>query len=194
MSARYHISLADATFYGTISAFVSLVALLGLLPYIARRLTTRGPKPMTGEEKDIFLFRLGVFFSALGWLSVGAAPNRSLLLVGSGVSALGAGTAAALRAAVSTWVDEHKAGALNGVLAIIETLGLTVGGPLIAALFNAGYKTGNEAWYGLPFLVFGAIMVPVFVFVCMVRWVKKPKGGDAESPLLRHGYEDDRSS
>ena len=62
-----------------------------------------------------------------------------------------------MRALTTTYVHKDEVAKLYTVLAVTETIGLSMGGPVAAWLFKAGMarRRGTGIWLGLPWLVLG---------------------------------------
>jgi uncharacterized membrane protein len=51
---------------------------------------------------------------------------------------------------------------LFAIIAIMESIGMLISGPLIAQFFRWGMKLG-KAWLGMPFLLSATLFVPVLI-------------------------------
>ncbi|KAJ5121902.1 MFS transporter [Penicillium atrosanguineum] len=66
------------------------------------------------------------------------------------------------------------------MITVIETFGLLLSGPLLAALIREGLIHGNVRWLGLPFIVAGAMGVLVAVTISCINLPAHAKGGESE--------------
>ena len=167
---RYHLRISTTALLQSLQACLSSLVLLFLLPLISSWLLTRYCPPFSPIRKDILFVRVGFLFHAIGWLIIGFAPRLFVLVLGLGVSAFMAGTGAAVRAAITTWVSPDEVGRLYSVLGVLECLGLMGAGPAIAGLYNAGLRTAKDIWLGLPWIVNGVAMLGIVCVLWALRW------------------------
>ncbi|KAK3996392.1 major facilitator superfamily domain-containing protein [Cladorrhinum sp. PSN332] len=147
---RYDWSWSDASFVLTIRSAVSLVNLLALMPiaswFCLRRLG------MTGMAKDLWLGRLSAIIAVTGCLVIASAANGYLFCVGLVWFALGSGLTPLIRSLLNSLVEEHHIGTMNTLIGFMETVGLTMAGPVLAKSLEIGLDLGGP-WIGLPLII-----------------------------------------
>ena len=160
---RYFWSFAQATYIWSFQYGISVITLLLLLPIFSSYLLRH--KSFSPASKDLLIMRLSFVAVAFGYLLEGLAPSIYILFLGALVANLGAGLGASMRALLTTYVHKDEVAKLYTALAITETIGMSLGGPLTAWLFKAGMaregsgggrggeQGGSRTWLGLPWLV-----------------------------------------
>ena len=149
----------------TLRAIVNLALLLAGLPILIKILVRR---KMSIPAKDLLISRLSVVCFALGSLVVAAAPVVSLLALGIAIFALGSGFAPAVRSLATTFVHPDETGLLYSALAIMQSAGGLIAGPLLAISFRWGLSLGHE-WTGIPFAVVAGLFGCGFIAITFVR-------------------------
>lgn len=141
-----------------------MLLLVGL-PALNRLLTTRG---MSIPGKDLLISRVSVGLFALGSLVISAAPAVTLAAVGIAIFALGSGFGPAARSLVTTFCHQDEAGLLYSALAIMQSIGGLVAGPLLAVTFRWGLSLGS-GWTGIPFAAVAGMFACGFLAISLVR-------------------------
>lgn len=149
----------------TIRAAVNLALLLVGLPVLNRVLIKRR---MSALGKDLLITRLSVAFFAIGSLVICAAPVVPVVALGIVVFALGSGFSPAARSLVTTFCNQNEVGLLYSALAITQTIGSLVAGPLLALSFRWGLSLGHE-WTGIPFAMVAGLFGFGFLAMSFVR-------------------------
>ena len=186
---RYQWSIANTTNLQAVQAGVAMLVLLLILPAVSSYLLKR--KHYSINRKDIFLTRLGFFCYGIGLTVIGFAPAISFFIIGTIIITFAAGSGAAIRALLTSWVQPNEVARLYTALGIIETIGSMGGGPLISSVYNAGLsvyhknKTANELILGLPWIAAGFIMICLAIATCLLRFVDKNE--DKRDP--EHAYQ-----
>ena len=180
VSKRFHWALARVTYITSFQAGLSMLALLFIFPWVSTYLLKK--RGLNAASKDLFLARIGITATAIGLLGQGLAPTILFLFVGIGVSAMGSGSGAALRALLTGWVQQNEVARLYTALSIVETLGVTAGGPIVAGLFKmamVSVKDGKSGdfWLGLPFLLVGGLFAVSAVLMWVMRFGEKRDSG-----------------
>ncbi|MCJ1400764.1 hypothetical protein MMC11_003972 [Xylographa trunciseda] len=178
VSKRYQWTLARVTYISSFEAGVSMIALLFLFPSLSSYLLKK--KGLNVSRKDLMLARIGVTATAVGIMLTGFAPTIFILFVGMGISSLGSGAGSATRALLTSYVQQNEVARLYTALSIVETLGLTAGGPVVAGLFKMGMenvKSGKygDAWLGLPYFLVGILLSLVAALMWMLRLADAPR-------------------
>ncbi len=149
----------------TLRAAVNVVLLLVGLPALSGVLVRR---KMSIPGKDLLITRLSVAFFAVGSLVISVAPVVPLVALGIVIFALGSGFAPAARSLVTTFCHQDEAGLLYSALAIAQSAGGLVAGPLLALSFRWGLNLGHE-WTGIPFALVAGLFACGFLALSFVR-------------------------
>ncbi|KAL2198393.1 major facilitator superfamily domain-containing protein [Corynascus similis CBS 632.67] len=166
---RYGWSWSTASMVLTVRNAGSLITLLVLLPVASWFCTRR--LGMESMAKDLWLARWSGIFQIVGSLTIAAAANGAVYSVGLTWFALGSGISATTRSLLNSLVEEHHVGTLNSLIAFMETVGMTVSGPLLAKSLRVGLDLGGP-WVGLPFLTAGVF----FVASTAIMWIFRLPG------------------
>jgi MFS family permease len=135
-----------------------------------------------GKYRDYRLSQATSVFTTVGFAIMAFAPVPGILIWGLLFLSIGMGFLVATRSLVTALVLPNHIGTLYSALAISQSLGGLISGPLFAYLFRLGMHFGN-AWMGLPWLQASV----VFMLVSIVAWnirVRDPLSHDEEEPLL----------
>ena len=164
ISTRYQTSLAIATVFVSVRSGLVLLLCLIVLPAASLFCRRRfGP-----NRSDLLLSRASAAFIALGFLMIGLAPNRSLLLFALVINSMGWGLFSFLRSLLTSLVEAHHVARLNTFIGIFDTIGHMIGSPLLAMLFRKGIDLGG-VWFGLPFLLDAAIVAMIGITLCGIK-------------------------
>ncbi|KAL2183023.1 MFS general substrate transporter [Thermothelomyces heterothallicus CBS 203.75] len=170
---RYGWSWSTASMVLTIRNAGSLVTLLAAMPVASWFCTQH--LGMESVAKDLWLTRWSGIFHVVGSFTIAAAANGIVYSFGLAWFALGSGMVATTRSLLNALVEEHHVGTLNSLIALMETVGLSVSGPLLAGSLRVGLDLGG-AWIGLPFFTAGVFFV---VSTAIVWFFRLP---DSRSP------------
>jgi len=168
-STRYHLSLSTSTLLLSLQAAFKVAVLLALVPALAWALTSR--LGLANQRADLWLARGSLLVQALGWVAVGIAPGVVGFVAAMLVMTIGSAGPVLVRSLVTGLVRREEVGKLYAGIAVIETLVLMVGGPLMAGLFKEGLRVGGP-FMGLPFWVVGVLNVGCVLFLFWVRGLK----------------------
>jgi MFS family permease len=149
----------------TLRAAINLVLLLVALPTLNRLLEKRG---MSAPGKDLLISRFSLGFFTLGSLVISVAPAVTLAAIGIAIFALGSGFTPAARSLVTTFCHQDEAGLLYSALAIMQSIGGLVAGPLLTITFRWGLSLGN-GWTGIPFAAVAGLFACGFLAASLVR-------------------------
>ena len=153
----------QATYIVSIENFFALGVPMIVLPASAWALDRRGRSPL---RRDLFLARMSSVFAFLGTILIAFAPVGWLCVLALIIYSFAAGFSPLFRSILSIIVEPHTIGALNTVIATIEsTMGL-ISAPTLAWLLNRGMDIGG-VWIGLPFMftAFLAVLSALGIFV-----------------------------
>ena len=149
----------------TLQAAVNLALLLVGFPALNKLLVSR---EISTQGKDLFISRLSVAFFAIGAIVIALAPVVSLVALGIVIFAFGSGFSPAARSLATTFIPQDKAGLLYTALAITQTVGGLIAGPLLTLSFGWGLSLGHE-WTGIPFALVAGLFACGFLAVSFVR-------------------------
>ncbi|KAK2602823.1 hypothetical protein N8I77_009328 [Diaporthe amygdali] len=162
---RFNWTYEKASLLITLRAAINLALLLVALPALNRFLTRRG---LSAPGKDLLISRVSVACFTLGSLVISVAPAVALAAIGIAIFALGSGFTPAARSLVTTFVHQDEAGLLYSALAIMQSVGGLVAGPLLALTFRWGLSLGSE-WTGIPFAAVAGLFACSFLATSLVR-------------------------
>jgi MFS family permease len=115
---------------------------------------------------------------------MGLAPVPTLLICGLVILSLGSAFLITARSLATSLVPPDHVGTLYSAIAISQSLGILVAGPLFAYLFRIGLHLGG-AWLGLPFLQAGLLYVIATVAIWCIRVPRAAEDENEEAePLL----------
>ncbi|PWY83292.1 MFS transporter [Aspergillus sclerotioniger CBS 115572] len=152
VSRRFSWSLAEASLLISVKGVLNCLALVFILPMVSK-LLGRYFTPVKRDHR-IVLGSACILVAGFGFMSLASHP--ALFAVGVALIALGWGYYAALRSVSSALVGQSHIGLLNTTMALAQSVGLMVSGPLLAGLFRAGLAW-EGIWMGLPWM-FGVVL------------------------------------
>ncbi|KAG9201214.1 hypothetical protein G6514_005943 [Epicoccum nigrum] len=151
-SKRYNWEIKQAAYLLSFRAATNLAAVAIFLPLTNHVLLKYVRLP--SHWADLWIARGSIILTAISFLIIGLAGHPALLIIGLMVYNLGTGYNAAMRS-VSIYVvggqSSPDIGKLMSTIAIVESFGALVAGPLLNELFQWGMALGG-VWLGLPFL------------------------------------------
>jgi len=163
-SSRYGLSFASATMLLTVRAGVIIAMFLCMQSFVYRLLANAG---VSGQKRDLFLARGSVVLMIIGWIAIGLSPNTILFTGSLMVATLGSGFPVYLRSFLTGLVEPNRVAELYTIIGVVDTLGLMLGGPLLAWLFERGMSLGGT-FVGLPFVALGLIYAVVISFLLRI--------------------------
>jgi MFS family permease len=166
----------------SVRAFFSITLLLVILPLSSYLLTTKFH--LSALTKDLFLARISILFLVLGSFIIGLAFNASLMILGLIITTLGTAYTLLVRSLLTSLVEKHHVATLYNTMAVLETSGSIVAGPIMAGTFRWGLEIGG-GWVGMPFLCAGVMFAGAAVVIWIVRLEKVE--GDLEGSVEREG-------
>jgi hypothetical protein len=151
-SKRYDWEIKQAAYLLSFRAATNLAAVAIFLPLTNYVLLNYVRLP--AHWADLWIARGSIILTAISFLLIGLAAHPALLIIGLLVYNMGTGYNAAMRS-VSIYVvggqSSPDIGKLMSTIAIVESFGALVAGPLLNQLFQWGMGLGS-VWLGLPFL------------------------------------------
>jgi hypothetical protein len=164
ISTRYHVTLARATVLISIRSGLVFLLLVLVLPVVNVQARRRfGP-----QRSDLWLGRISGTVFTLSFLGLGLAPKLPFLVSALVVDAFGWGWFSFLRSLATSLVESHHVARLNSFIGVLDTIGLMVGSPLLAALFTKGLEFGGP-WLGLPFLFNACVVASITLLLLLVK-------------------------
>ncbi|KAJ5623363.1 MFS transporter [Penicillium lividum] len=161
ISERYDMTLARAGFVISIKSVATVATYILLLPGASWLLQKQ--LGLSDTRKDMVLARGSIVVLSIGFFIVAWSPTVAMATVGFLISTLGRGFGNLIRSLVTSLVPPEFIGRMYTMITVIETFGILISGPLLAALFQAGLNQGDVRWLGLPFIVAGGMGVMVAV-------------------------------
>lgn len=151
-SKRYEWEIKQAAYLLSFRAATNLAAVAIFLPLTNHVLLKYVRLP--AHWADLWIARGSIILTAVSFLIIGLAAYPALLIVGLLVYNLGTGYNAAMRSVSIHVVGGQSSpdiGKLMSTIAIVESFGALVAGPLLNQMFQWGMDMGS-VWLGLPFL------------------------------------------
>lgn len=162
-STRYGQSLASAGLVLSLNAVVSSLLFLAVLPFIGNYL--QNVQQLSAALKDLWILKNSIILLTVGSFIIGVAPTLLTMLVGDVIYVLGTGLGPVARGLLTIYVDKLHVARLHALISIGQMLGLLIGSPLLAILFDWGMGLGKE-WSGLPFIGSGVL----HLLICFAIW------------------------
>ncbi|KAF2093221.1 MFS general substrate transporter, partial [Rhizodiscina lignyota] len=151
-SIRYDLSLAKSTLLLSIRAGLNLVLMLFVLPAFSNYLNCRPAFSVHPTTVDLILARASVTLQAIGFFILALAVNLPWFIIGLLLNTSGWGLMVYVRSLAISMVEPHAVARLYALMSVMDTVGMMVGSPSLAGLFEAGVNWGG-LWTGLPFLM-----------------------------------------
>jgi hypothetical protein len=151
-SKRYEWEIKQAAYLLSFRAATNLVAVAVFLPLLNWFLLRYLRFP--AYRADLWIARGSIVLTTISFVVMGIAAYPALLVFGLLIYNLGTGYNAAMRSVAIHVVGGQASpdiGKLMSTIAITESIGVMIAGPLLSQLFQWGMDLGR-AWLGLPFL------------------------------------------
>ncbi|RMZ69647.1 Major facilitator superfamily domain general substrate transporter [Pyrenophora seminiperda CCB06] len=162
-SKRYTWEIKKAAYLLSFRAGTNLIIVTIVIPLINYLLLKRLRLP--AHSADCYIARGSIILTTIAFFIMGIAAHPALLIIGLLVYNMGTGYSAAMRSLSIHVVGGQSSpdiGKLMSTLAIAESVGSMVAGPLLNKLFQVGMGMGGT-WLGLPYL--GCVVVFAFMTV-----------------------------
>ena len=194
-SKRYKWKISEAAYLLSFRAATNLVALTVFVPIINLILLKIVRLP--AHWADLWLSRGSIVLVTVSFFIMGIAAHPALLILGLLVYNLGTGYGPAMRSIAIHVVGGQASsdiGRLFAVIAIVESAGAMIAGPLLAGIFEKGIALG-EPWIGIPFLASGTMFVVITIVSFLITFqadevVAYAPLGDEEPGLLGDSHID----
>ncbi|RAO65443.1 uncharacterized protein BHQ10_001455 [Talaromyces amestolkiae] len=169
---KYHWSYSKATILVSVRGAVNLAAVLVILPFLSRLLLQRAK--LDAPRKDLWLSRGTALLLTIGTLLMFSAPSPAILIIGLVAVALGSPLPLTARSLITSLVLPNQVGVLYTSLAVVQSVGILIAGPLLANTFRWGMKLG-DTWLGLPFLAASGMFLLSFLLISSVNLSRRPR-------------------
>ncbi|KAH7091603.1 hypothetical protein FB567DRAFT_490630 [Paraphoma chrysanthemicola] len=201
-SKRYGWEIKKAAYLLSLRAATNLAAVAVFLPlmnwYLLKRLR------MPAHWADLWIARGSIILTTVAFFIMGIAAYPALLVLGLLVYNMGSGYSAAMRSVAIHVVGGQSSpdvGKLMSSIAVVESIGVMIAGPLFSQLFQWGMDLG-EFWLGLPYLASVLVlgMMTMVTFAISVRDQEtgymevQTEDGDLGDELGRSSAIDDSTS
>ncbi|KAG0646746.1 Efflux pump ustT [Hyphodiscus hymeniophilus] len=154
VSKRFSWALRNTGFLLSLTGFVKIVLLLGILPGLSYYLTER--LHFSSKAKDLSLARYSAVMLFIGALIFAVSPTVDVTIIGLVIYTLGVGFCSLTRSLITTFVDKQHVARLYAAIAVVEVVTTLAAGPSLAALYSVGLKM-KGAWLALPFYVLALV-------------------------------------
>ncbi|KAF1848741.1 MFS general substrate transporter [Cucurbitaria berberidis CBS 394.84] len=151
-SKRYGWEIKKAAYLLSFRAATNLVAITVFIPIINYLLLKKFR--LVAHWADLWIARGSIALTTISFFVMGIATQPALLIIGLLIYNLGTGYNAAMRSVSIHVVGGQSSpdiGKLMSTIAIAESIGAMIAGPVLNELFQWGMDLGS-AWLGLPFL------------------------------------------
>lgn len=166
-SIRFGWSVAEATLLIPLKGIITLVTLLILLPKISSMLSVH----MSTYSKELYIVQGSAWMLAIGAAFMAFAPNPVVFATGISILACGWGFYSALRSLAVDSVGPNCVGTVSTAIAMIQSGGTMISGPLLASAFRYGLS-GALIWRGLPYMVAAGFFL---VTSCLVHCIPRQR-------------------
>lgn len=126
---------------------------------------------------DLWLARGSIILTVISFVIMGIAAYPALLYLGLIVFNFGTGYNAAMRSVSIHVVGGQTSpdiGRLFAVIAIVESIGVMLAGPLLAQIFEWGIDLG-EPWIGVPYLMSAGLFAVITIITFAISVKEKNK-------------------
>ncbi|KAF4164615.1 hypothetical protein CNMCM6936_008899 [Aspergillus lentulus] len=132
VSKRFSWSMAEASFLISLRGLMNLSTLLLILPALSKVLDRLLPP----TRRDLRISAGSVLTIAVGHVVMALAASPTVFAVGLSISSLGMGFVPALRSVATALVDEAEIGLLGTTIALTQSIGAIIAGPMMAGTFK----------------------------------------------------------
>lgn len=167
-SKRYDWEIKKAAYLLSFRAATNLVAVALFLP-LANFVLLRYCK-LPAHWADLWIARGSIILTTVSFFLMGVASQPALLIIALLIYNLGTGYNAAMRSIAIHVVGGQSSpdiGKLMSTIAIVESIGVMIAGPLLSQMFQWGMDLGS-AWLGLPFLASVIVLSLMTVVTFMI--------------------------
>lgn len=163
-SKKFSWTIAQSSLLITVKGVINLLSLLFLLPQLSFLML----KHMSTVRADLVLVQGSVFLLTVGTAIMAFSQQSGAFTAGIVSFSLGWGYYAALRSLATYLVLPSQAGALNTAIALAQSYGAMVSGPVLALSFRWGLAMGGTL-VGLPYVVASILFAAAGGLVLCIR-------------------------
>lgn len=143
---------------------MNLSTLLLILPALSKVLDRLLPP----TRRDLRISAGSVLTIAVGHVVMALAASPTVFAVGLSISSLGMGFVPALRSVATALVDEAEIGLLGTTIALTQSIGAIIAGPMMAGTFKFSMRL-HGIWLGLPYMAATALVLIACWATLMIR-------------------------
>ncbi|CAI7678157.1 unnamed protein product [Penicillium discolor] len=173
ISNRYSWPIAKTSWLLSFRAAAQLLQFMLILPWVDRKMLKRFERQP--RKKDLYLARISILAITVGFAILGIAPGVGLSMFGIAMYTIGSGFGTFARSLISSLTEPTMIGTLYSALALMETLGSLLAGPVMSWAFRWGVNLGG-AWLGMPYLISAAICGAMTTIILLIR-LERPESG-----------------
>ncbi|KAJ5312011.1 hypothetical protein PENANT_c022G11433 [Penicillium antarcticum] len=166
VSKKFDWSIARSSLLISLRGIFSMVTFMVFMPALS--FLTAKYFNLHGKQSDHVMSKGSGILSVIGFAAIALAPTPAILIFGQIILSMGMAFMVNTRSLATALVLPDHVGTLYSALAITQSAGMLVAGPLFANLFRLGMHLGN-AWLGLPFLQASLFFVIAVVAVWHIR-------------------------
>lgn len=164
-SIKFSWSIARSSSLLTYKGFVTLFTLLLFLPKASLALNKR----FSVIKSDLIIVRLCITALMLGASIMAFAQEERLFITGLTFFAIGWGFYSAMRSLAMSFAVPTQVGLVNTLIALAQSTGTVIAGPLLAAAFRKGIML-DDFMFGLPYMVAASFFLCAAVLIfCMTE-------------------------
>lgn len=167
-SKKFAWTIAQASLLITIKGAINLLLLLLILPQVS----SMARRYVSALKADLFIVYGSVLLLASGTATMALAQRPAVFTAGISFFALGWGYYSALRSLATALVLPRQTGAVNTAIALAQSFGAMLSGPVLAFAFRRGVAVGG-IWVGLPYMVASLLFVGASALVSGIRLPQK---------------------
>lgn len=145
----------------------------GLLVLVIRYLD------LHGKYRDHVMSKWSGVLSIIGFAAISLAPTPAILINGQIILSTGSSFLVTTRSLATALVLPDHVSTLYAAIAIAQSVGVLVAGPLFASLFRLGKHIG-DAWMGLPFLQASLCFAMAVIAVWRIQLAPSVRGANEE--------------
>ncbi|KAJ5882979.1 uncharacterized protein N7473_009865 [Penicillium subrubescens] len=181
-SKKFNWSIAKASLLISLRGIFNLANYLVIIP--ALTFVAAKYLKLHGKRRDYRLSQGSGLVSIIGFLTIGLAPVPALLICGLVILSTGSAFLVTARSLATAFVPPDQVGTLYSAIAISQSLGILISGPLFAYLFRIGLHFGG-VWMGLPFLQAGLLYVIATIAIWCIQVPRDAQDeNEEEEPLI----------
>ncbi|KAJ5971438.1 MFS general substrate transporter [Penicillium vulpinum] len=181
ISNRYSWPIAKTSWLFSFRAAAQLLQFMLILPWIDRKMSKRFEQQP--RKKDLYLAQISIVAITIGFAIIGIAPVVGLSMFGIAIYTAGSGFSTFARSLISSLTDPTMMGTLYSTLALMDTLGSLLAGPMMSWAFRWGMNLGG-VWLGMPYIISAALCGAMTAVIFLIR-LERPGSvaGSAEAGL-----------